>query len=169
MRGMMFTQNLGWSDNDVRSVGQHPTSRLLLLWLAQWAHPRQFRRGWDFGREFQNVTLKRILAATNSANADFGVWGSAKADKIVNQADKGGLLLVTWAALGHARLAAQLDDVVAVCSPSCRWRWGRLLWTSRILSPLSCSFCQVNIFVEPITMHHYSLLTGNILNRLGAV
>ena len=166
MCGMMFTQ--GWSDNDVRSVGQHPTSRLLLLWLAQWAHPRQFRRGWDFGREFQNVTLKRILAATNSANADFDVWGSAKADKIVNQADK------------RRFIAGDLSNTWACPACCTAWRCCCCLFpflpleVRETLVDLKDPVSSVMLllpgkYLHCITMHHCSLLKGNILNRLGAI
>ena len=65
-------------------------------------------------------------------------------EKIVNQGDKGVLLLGSGLkrelrALWHA---SQLDDVVPNCSIG-SWQGGRLLWTPRIMSSLSWADCKV--------------------------
>ena len=65
-------------------------------------------------------------------------------EKIVNQGDKGVLLLGSGLkrelrALWHA---SQLDDVVPNCSIG-GWKGGRLLWTPRIMSSLSWADCKV--------------------------
>ena len=73
-------------------------------------------------------------------------------EKIVNQGDKGVLLLGSGLkrelrALWHA---SQLDDVVPNCSIG-GWQGGRLLWTPRIMSSLSWADCKVfqwNMFLQ---------------------
>ena len=109
------------------------------FYCSDWRPPKSIPRGWDFeGVCFKHDT-KEDPGSGTSAMADFEAWGSTS-DKVVNQADKAVLLLgLTWSALGHA---LQLDNVVPDCSTGCR-KGGWFLRTSRFLSSLPWSFCQV--------------------------